>query len=68
VQDSIAFNQKEFCVGPCIATDTWGETGPLPGVMGYWVDNCFVQHEKPLMSLQRGKAAQKSIISIQCGF
>jgi hypothetical protein len=64
VQDSIAFNKKEFCVGPCIAADSWGETSPLVGVMGYWVDNCFVLHEKLLMSLQRGKAAQKSFLFI----
>jgi hypothetical protein len=36
VRDSIAFNNKEFCVGPCIADDIWGETGPLLGVLGYW--------------------------------
>jgi hypothetical protein len=60
----MAFNKKEFCVEPCIASDIWGETGPLLGVMGYWVDNCFVLHEKLLMSLQRGKAAHKSILSI----
>jgi hypothetical protein len=64
VHDSIAFNQKEFCVGPCIAADVLGETRPPVGVMGYWVDNCFVLHAKLLMSLQRGKAAQKSILSI----
>jgi hypothetical protein len=44
----------------CIATDILGETGPLLGVMGYWVDNCFVLHEKLMMSLQRRKAAHKS--------
>jgi hypothetical protein len=60
VQDSIAFNQKEYCVGPCKAADTWEETSPLIGVMGYWVDDLFVLHEKPLMRLQRGKATQKS--------
>jgi hypothetical protein len=65
VHDSIAFNEtKEFCVGPCIAADIWEETGPLLGVMGYWVNTCFVLHEKLLMSLQRGKAAKKSILSV----
>jgi hypothetical protein len=64
VHDSIAFNKKEFCVGPCIAADIWGETSPLLGVMGYLADNCFVLHEKLLMSLQGGKAAKKSILSI----
>jgi hypothetical protein len=59
VQDSIAFNKKEFCVGPCIATDIWEETSPLVGVMGCWVFNCFVLHEKLVMSMQRCKAAQK---------
>jgi hypothetical protein len=64
VRDSIAFNQKEFCVGPCIAADIWGITGPQLGVMGYWVDDYFVLHEKLLTSLQQGKAAKKSILSI----
>jgi hypothetical protein len=64
VQDSIAFNQKEYCVGPCKAANIWGETSPLVGMMGYWVDNCVVLHEKLLMSLHRGKATQKSIFSI----
>jgi hypothetical protein len=64
VHDSIAFNQKEFCVGLCIAADIWGETGPLQCVIDYWVDNCFVLHEKRLMGLQRGKAGKKSILSI----
>jgi hypothetical protein len=64
VQDSIACNQKKFSVGPCIADDIWGETGPLLGMMGYWADNFFVLNEKLLMILQRGKAAQKSILSI----
>jgi hypothetical protein len=63
VQDPIAFNQKEFCL--CKAADIWGETDQVLGVMGYWVDNyCFVLHEELLMSLQRGKAAKKSIMSI----
>jgi hypothetical protein len=72
--DSIAFNEKEFCAGPWqpmaadIAADVWGETGPLLGVIGYWVDNCFVLREKLLVSLQRGKAAQKLILSIKRGF
>jgi hypothetical protein len=64
VRDSIAFDQKEFCVGPYIAADIWEETGPQLDVMGYWVDNCFVLHEKLLTSLQRSKAAKKSILSI----
>jgi hypothetical protein len=36
LQDSIALNQKELGVGPCLATDIWGENGiSLLGVLGY---------------------------------
>ena len=50
LQDSIALNQKELGVGPCLAADIWGENGiSLLGVLGYWVDSSFVLHEKLLM-------------------
>jgi hypothetical protein len=50
LHDSIAINQKELGVGPCLAADIWGENGiSLLGVLGYWVDISFVLHEKLLM-------------------
>jgi hypothetical protein len=50
LHDSIALNQKELGVGPCLAAGIWEENGiSLLGVLGYWVDNSFVLREKPLM-------------------
>jgi hypothetical protein len=50
LQDSIAINEKELGVGPCLAADIWGETGiSLLGVLGFWVDSSFVLHDKLLM-------------------
>jgi hypothetical protein len=46
LHDSIALNQKKLGVGPCFASDIWGENGiSLLGVLGYWVESYFVLHE-----------------------
>jgi hypothetical protein len=62
LHDSIALNQKELGVGPCLAADVWGENDiSLLGVLGYLVDTSFALHEQLLMceALQRGMYGSK---------